>query len=205
MKRLLVLAVALAASAAPTVAPAQSERPTYEKPLSSAAVRDVQTRLRALGYYGGPVDGVWGSGTRRAVERFQRDRHIAVSGRLNQATVTAMGLDPERLQTRGYAARPAPGERVAQVGPRTTKAVQTQLRRDGYYHGAVDGVWRSGTRRAVERFQRDRRLPVTGAPSRATLAALGLEPDSHLSGSSRHSEAERLNLRERQQVERGQY
>jgi peptidoglycan hydrolase-like protein with peptidoglycan-binding domain len=206
MKRLLVLAVALAAGAAPMAALAQSERPTYEKPLSSAAVRDVQARLHALGYYGGPADGVWGGGTRAALERFQRDRHIAVTGQLNQATVTAMGLDPARLQARGYAARPAPGERVAQVGPRTTKAVQAQLRRDGYYHGTIDGVWGFDTRRAVERFQRDRRLPVTGAPSRETLAALGLKPDSYLSGSSSpRSQSERLNRREVERVEHGQY
>ena len=207
MKRLLVLAVALCAGAAPMPAVAQVERPSYEKPLSSEAVRDVQARLRALGYYGGPIDGAWGRGTQASLERFQRERRLAVTGRLNQATVTAMGLDPARLQARGYAARPAaPRERVAEVGPRTTTAVQERLRRTGYYRGPIDGAWGPGTRLALERFQRDRRLPVTGAPSRETMAALGLNPDSYLSGSSRHSEAERLNLREREHLERsGQF
>jgi peptidoglycan hydrolase-like protein with peptidoglycan-binding domain len=98
MKRLMVLAVALCAAAMPMAALAQGgERPTYEKPLSAQAIHDVQARLRALGYYGGPIDGAWGPGTRAAVERFQRDRRLAVSGQLNQATVTAMGLDPDRL------------------------------------------------------------------------------------------------------------
>jgi peptidoglycan hydrolase-like protein with peptidoglycan-binding domain len=208
MKRLLVLAVALCAGAAPMAALAQVERPSYEKPLSTDAVRDVQARLRALGYYGGPIDGMWGRGTQASLERFQRHRRLAVTGRLNQATVTAMGLDPARLQARGYAPRPAaPQERVAKVGPRTTTAVQERLRRTGYYRGAVDGVWGPGTRLSLERFQRDRRLPVTGAPSRETMTALGLNPDSYLSGSSAPShEADRLNRHELEHVERsGQF
>jgi len=207
MKRLMVLAVALCAGAAPMAALAQAERPTYEKPLSAQAVGDIQMRLHALGYYGGPADGVWGPGTRSAVERFQRDRRLAVTGQLNQATVTAMGLDPDRLQARGYAARPAAPREAAEVGPRTTEAVQTRLRRAGYYRGAVDGVWGSNTRIALEHFQRDRRLPVTGRPSRETLAALGLDPDRRMSGSSLpRNEADRLNRRERERVERsGQF
>ena len=210
MKRLMVLAVALCAAAMPMAALAQGgERPTYEKPLSAQAIHDVQARLRALGYYGGPIDGAWGPGTRAAVERFQRDRRLAVSGQLNQATVTAMGLDPDRLQARGYAARPAaPRERAtAEVGPRTTEAVQSRLRRAGFYHGAIDGVWGPNTRIALERFQRERRLSVTGTPSRETLAALGLNPDRYMSGSSSpRSQSERLNLRERERAERsGQF
>ena len=209
MKRLLVLAVALGAAAAPMAALAQGERPTYEKPLSTEAVRDVQARLHALGYYGGPADGVWGSGTRAALERFQRDRRIAVTGQLNQATVTAMGLDPARLQARGYEPRPAaPHERAtAQVGPRTTEALQTRLRHAGYYRGPVDGAWGPNARVALERFQRDHRLPATGLPSRETLAALGLNPNGYLSGSSSpHSESDRLNRRELEHVERsGQF
>jgi N-acetylmuramoyl-L-alanine amidase len=96
---------------------------------------------------------------------------------------------------------------VTEVGPRTTTAVQERLRRTGYYRGPVDGVWGSGTRIALERFQRDRRLLVTGEPSRDTMAALGLNPDSYLSGaSSPRSESDRLNRRELEHVERsGQF
>jgi len=210
MKRVMVLALALCAGAMPMAAFAQSgERPTYEKPLSAQAVRDVQARLRALGYYGGRADGVWGPGTRAAVERFQRDRRLAASGQLNQATVTAMGLDPDRLQARGYASRPAaPHERAtAEVGPRTTEVVQSRLRRAGFYHGRIDGVWGPSTRIALERFQREHRLAATGRPSRDTLAALGLNPDSYMSGSSSpRRESERLNQRERERAERsGQF
>ncbi|HEX7969464.1 MAG TPA: peptidoglycan-binding domain-containing protein [Stellaceae bacterium] len=201
----MVLVIALGAGAMPLASQAQSANgPAYEKPLSAQAVHDVQARLKALGYYRGPADGAWGPSTRAAVERLQRDRHIAVTGQLNQATVTAMGLDPNRLMARGYEPRPAaPNERAAvTVGPQTTQAVQARLRRAGYYRGPVDGVWGPNTRVALERFQRDRRLPVTGAPSRETLIALGLDPDRFMAGSSTRNDADRLNRRELDRAER---
>jgi hypothetical protein len=48
---------------------------------------------------------------------------------------------------------------------------------------------------------------VTGAPSRDTLAALGLNPDTYMSGSSSpRGESDRLNRRELDHVERsGQF
>ena len=61
MIRLMVLVIALGAVTVPLAALAQSVNgPAYEKPLSAQAVHDVQARLKALGYYGGPVDGAWG-------------------------------------------------------------------------------------------------------------------------------------------------
>jgi peptidoglycan hydrolase-like protein with peptidoglycan-binding domain len=205
MKRLVVLAALLSAGALPATALAQTAtRPTYEQPLSAQATRDVQARLRALGYYGGPIDGLWGDGTRGAVERFQRARGIAVTGELNQATVTGMGLDPDRLVSRGYAARPAaPSERVVtRVGPETTRAVQLKLRRLGLYNGPIDGVWGRSTSLALADFQRHHHLAPTGEPSRQSLVALGLDPDRHLSGSTVPTDnaAERLNRRELNRV-----
>lgn len=190
MKHLAIVAIALLGGAMPLTAAAQTA-PAYEQPLSAQAVHDIQARLRALGYYGGSIDGVWGSGTRAAVERFQNNRHLAVTGQLNQATVTAMGLDPDRLLARGYEPR-GPGSRptIAQgrdaprVGPETTRAVQTQLRQAGFYRGAIDGVWGRNTRTALAEFQRRRSLPATGEPTRQSLVALGLNPDRYMSGSS---------------------
>ncbi len=52
-------------------------------------------------------------------------------------------------------------------------ALQFRLNRAGYDAGSPDGVIGSGTRRAIEAFQRSRGLPVTGEPSASLLAALG--------------------------------
>jgi len=64
------------------------------EPLGPAAVRNIQARLRALGFYRGPIDGMWGAGTQAGLERFQQGRGLQASGQLNPATVAALGLDP---------------------------------------------------------------------------------------------------------------
>ena len=52
--------------------------------------------------------------------------------------------------------------------------VQRQLRREGYYRGAIDGLIGPQTRAALARYQRDNGLYVTRAVDGPTLAALGL-------------------------------
>jgi peptidoglycan hydrolase-like protein with peptidoglycan-binding domain len=66
--------------------------------LSRAAVRNVQFRLRTLGFYRGQVDGTWGAGTQAAIERFQQGRGLQPTGQINPATAQAMGLDPNNLE-----------------------------------------------------------------------------------------------------------
>ena len=66
--------------------------------LSRAAVRNVQSRLRTLGFYRGQVDGTWGAGTQAAIERFQQGRGLQATGQLNPVTVQALGLDPNNLE-----------------------------------------------------------------------------------------------------------
>lgn len=66
-------------------------------PLSPEVVRIVQARLRRLGHYRAGVDGVWGPGTQRALERFQQANSLQVTGQMNPATAQALGLDPNNL------------------------------------------------------------------------------------------------------------
>ena len=62
-----------------------------------------------------------------------------------------------------------------QLEPRNVLVnVQTELRRMGYYRGAIDGLIGPMTRSALTRFQADNRLPVTRRIDGPTLAALGL-------------------------------
>ncbi|MGG5818410.1 peptidoglycan-binding domain-containing protein [Falsiroseomonas sp. HW251] len=65
--------------------------------LSPRAVRNVQQRLRALGFYQGGADGVWGAGTQAALERFQRGRGLEATGQINPMTAQALGLNPGNL------------------------------------------------------------------------------------------------------------
>jgi hypothetical protein len=52
--------------------------------------------------------------------------------------------------------------------------VQTQLSRDGYYSGPVDGVLGPMTRQAIAAFQADHGLAVTSTVDEPTMATLGL-------------------------------
>ena len=52
--------------------------------------------------------------------------------------------------------------------------VQSQLQRDGYYDGAVDGVLGPTTREAIAAFQADNGLAVTSVIDEPTLATLGI-------------------------------
>src|SRR5882724_5552952 len=52
--------------------------------------------------------------------------------------------------------------------------VQSQLQRDGYYDGAIDGVLGPMTREAIAAFQADNGLAVTSVIDEPTLATLGI-------------------------------
>lgn len=53
-------------------------------------LRGVQARLNNIGFYAGPVDGLWGSQTRRAVRRFQAAGSLQVDGLVGPKTREAL-------------------------------------------------------------------------------------------------------------------
>ena len=55
-------------------------------------VVDVQTQLQADGYYAGPIDGVLGPQTRRAISAFQVDHGLAVTSAVDEPTLATLGL-----------------------------------------------------------------------------------------------------------------
>ena len=64
----------------------------YKRGASGATVTEIQTRLKAWGYYDGAVDGVYGSRTEAAVRYFQRKNGLAVDGQVGSATLAALGI-----------------------------------------------------------------------------------------------------------------
>ena len=85
-------------AAGPTAGPAPGTPAAMATdPLSPAVVRNIQSRLRAMNFYRGPVDGAWGAGTQSAIERFQQGRGLQATGQVNPATAAALGLDPNNL------------------------------------------------------------------------------------------------------------
>lgn len=57
-----------------------------------ALAAEVQAALARRGYYRGPIDGIIGTGKRRALRAYQHDRDLPVSARIDRNTLYALGL-----------------------------------------------------------------------------------------------------------------
>jgi hypothetical protein len=60
--------------------------------VSESVVLQVQSRLASAGYYSGPIDGIIGSGTRRAIRAYQRGHDLPADGLIHRQLLTTMGL-----------------------------------------------------------------------------------------------------------------
>jgi peptidoglycan hydrolase-like protein with peptidoglycan-binding domain len=57
---------------------------------SGSAVKKVQKRLKALGYYSGSIDGDYGNGTKTAVTKFQKRNGLTANGKVNSKTLAKL-------------------------------------------------------------------------------------------------------------------
>lgn len=55
-------------------------------------VRQIQTKLRGLGLYSGSVDGIYGTGTQKAVRQFQKNCGLTADGIAGPKTLLYLGL-----------------------------------------------------------------------------------------------------------------
>ena len=60
--------------------------------LQGTEVRNIQTRLKAWGYYSYTVDGIYGWRTAEAVKKFQRKHGLVVDGIAGPRTLEKIGL-----------------------------------------------------------------------------------------------------------------
>jgi peptidoglycan hydrolase-like protein with peptidoglycan-binding domain len=127
-------------------------------------IANIQRELTRKGFYDGPADGIWGSKTDAAVRDFL------------QASGSKVGPDASENLLRaisGYAAKPAAA--AATSSPQTADpiakliapskrivSIQRALADFGYGQIKATGVYDPDTRSAIEKFERDHRLPVTG-------------------------------------------
>ena len=67
--------------------------------------QEIQQALADKGYFQGPVDGAWNTGSVEALKRFQKDQNLDPDGKIGSLSLIALGLGPKR----GVAsAQPAP-------------------------------------------------------------------------------------------------
>lgn len=58
----------------------------------SQEVRQIQTALKERGYFNSNIDGIFGTITKKAVERFQKDNGLTVDGIAGKNTLKALGI-----------------------------------------------------------------------------------------------------------------
>lgn len=142
-------------------------------------VKNVQTRLKALGYYTGTVDGKYGSGTVAAIVTFQTQNGLKADGAAGSGTYSVLFSDSAKEYTKTEtttptatpAATPSRTLRSGDTGD-DVKSLQTQLKSLGYYTGTVDGKYGSGTVSAVVAFQKNNNLTMDGVAGSGTYKVL---------------------------------
>lgn len=139
---------------------------TVKQGASGETVKQVQQKLKNLGYYSGSIDGVFGSNTKNAVIKFQKAKGLTADGVVGSATLSALGLGNSSAS-----ATLRQGDQGNKV-----KEVQQKLKNWGYYSGSADGIFGQGTKDAVIKFQKNNNLPADGIVGAKTFAALGISP-----------------------------
>lgn len=131
----------------------EAAAPVNRGPQVSQTVTEVQQLLADLGYRPGSVDGLLGGQTGAAIEAFQRDRGMTVTGDIDTTLLAAL-----------RAASASPGEAAPVAPPPQVqlRAIQTALNEAGYGPIDVTGAADADTEDAIRRFQLDNGLGVSG-------------------------------------------
>ena len=97
-KMCVVLAVLFALNIAAILFVERAGAASYKKGSTGNMVSQIQTVLKNQGFYGGIVDGVFGSGTEKALKGFQKEYGLTPDGKAGPATLKAMGLSQSTTQ-----------------------------------------------------------------------------------------------------------
>lgn len=173
MKRLLTLLLALWLLASPALA--QEANPADVAEAESVVVTSegrelkykdkgedvslLQTRLKDLYYYKGPVTGNYLDATRKSIRAVQEAYGLEATGDADLALQQIIYGDAHRPLAKGDS-----GKDVSRL--------QTRLGELGYYLAKVSGNYLNVTMDAVKKFQKENGLPDTGKADIATLTKL---------------------------------
>jgi peptidoglycan hydrolase-like protein with peptidoglycan-binding domain len=156
----------------PQTTTSRTSDPVLRSGSKGAAVKTLQTKLKAAGFDPGPIDGSFGPKTKTALLAFQRANGLVADGICGPKTWA-------RLNSTGAAKPPAstspstgtPTLKKGAKGAAVT-TMQTKLREAGFSPGAIDGSFGPATQKALIAFQRANGLAADGVCGPKTWAAL---------------------------------
>jgi peptidoglycan hydrolase-like protein with peptidoglycan-binding domain len=150
------------------MAPAPAVTPATVARNQAQIIGDIQRELSQKGFYDGAVDGIWGAKTDAAARDFVQAAGLKISADASEGLLRTIATSNATAQS-GRAAAPAPVRKdpIAELIAPTKQllAVQRALTDFGYGQITPTGVYDPETKAAIEKFERDRRLPVTGQVS----------------------------------------
>ena len=138
-----------------------------EKGSTGSDVKDLQTKLKKLGYYDAYVDGDYGDTTVAAVRAFQKKYNLTADGIAGKETLKKL----DSAYKNANSAKDDDSLRMGDSGS-AVKDLQTKLKKLGYYDGTVDSTFGSGTYAAVKAFQKKYNLTADGVAGSETLKKL---------------------------------
>jgi len=127
-------------------------------------VASIQRELNRKGFYDGPSDGIWGSKTDAAVRDFLQASGSKVNPDANENLLRAISNYVAKPTAAAAAQTPPATDPIAKlIAPsKRIVSIQRALADFGYGQIKATGVYDPETRSAIEKFERDHRLPVTG-------------------------------------------
>jgi peptidoglycan hydrolase-like protein with peptidoglycan-binding domain len=143
-------------------APAQAvAAPSVPKPRVDL-MAEIQRELNKRGFFDGPSDGFYGPKTDAAIRDFEQAAGLRPSAEPNDNLLAII----VRSNVKAKPAAPTGDPIAALLSPnRRIVAVQRALADYGYGQIRPTGTYDPETRGAIERFERERKLPVTGQVS----------------------------------------
>jgi peptidoglycan hydrolase-like protein with peptidoglycan-binding domain len=173
-KEMPVAAIPRARPADPAPAPAKVEAAVPARP-STEVISDIQRELARRGYYDGVIDGRHGPRTDAAIRDFEQAAGFKPSAEANEALLQAIrraNVKTAKQTTTGAttgrgAPQPVRNDPIADklTSSKRVLAMQRALAEYGYGQIKPTGVVDAETRAAIEKFERERKLPVTGQAS----------------------------------------
>jgi len=127
-------------------------------------IANIQRELSRKGFYDGPSDGIWGSKTDAAVRDFLQASDLKINPEANEGLLRAISSYIAKPATAAAGANAPPTDPIAKlIAPsKRIVSIQRALADFGYGQIKTTGVYDPETRSAIEKFERDHRLPVTG-------------------------------------------
>lgn len=111
-------------------------------------VQEFQQTLKEIGYNPGTIDGKLGSITRRALEVFQKDYGLKISGYIDKNTWEELTMIHQT--------------NIIFIDELDIKQIQTALKNAGFDPGSIDGKIGAKTKRALQNFQESKGLKSDG-------------------------------------------